>query len=68
MIKPKIKPCTGDLKGYYLCQIHENDQPNDEAEEQEHWNYLCVGIGKSIEAAYEGWAEDCKTWSKYEHK
>ena len=66
MIKPKIKPCVGDMTGYFLCCIDEKDEPDVDAEGQEHWNYLCVGIADSMEAAYEEWVEDCKTWSEYE--
>jgi hypothetical protein len=45
--------------------MREEDQPSEEDTEQEQWNYLCVGIGKTFESAHENWIEDCKSWSKY---
>lgn len=62
------KPVIGVLREnqeYYICQTPEVNQPDLEDNEQDQWNYLCVGIGKTIESAYEDWIEDCKTWSKY---
>ena len=64
MVKPTISVLK-ENREYYICQIKEEDQPSEEDTEQEQWNYLCVGIGKTFQSAYENWEDDCKSWSKY---
>jgi len=65
-LKPTIKrvECSPEQ---YVCKYSEDlyvEVLN--ASEQEFWNYLCVGVGKTPTEAYQDWLKDCDTW--HEHK
>lgn len=65
-LKPTIKRIDYSPE-HYGCRYSEDLYEEVlKAPEQEYWNYLCVGVGKTPTEAYQDWLKDCDTW--YKHK